>query len=215
MDRDKKAYLKDRELTEADRVVLGLYERAAESIEWDDSDEAILTLARSIHAEDEGKDQSGSLAADAADSPADNQDLAHAAETDEEDGGANVVAFAPRKRPAVGRAFYRSPVAGFSIAASLMIGIFAGQGLTPYVNLGLAPDYDKIMEENQQLTRSLSAQMAETPTGSRSLNRAPALRPRAPGLVASSYGFAERDGTAGWQRPQTAPTEKGRPAGVR
>ncbi len=157
MDRDKKAYLKDRELTEADRVVLGLYERAAESIEWDDSDEAILTLARSIHAEDEGKDQSGSLAANAAESPADNQDLAHAAETDEEDGGANVVAFAPRKRPAVGRAFYRSPVAGFSIAASLMIGIFAGQGLTPYVNLGLAPDYDKIMEENQELTRSLSA----------------------------------------------------------
>ena len=58
MDRDQKAYLKDRELTEADRVVLGLYERAAESIEWDESDEAILKLARGIHAEDEGEDQS-------------------------------------------------------------------------------------------------------------------------------------------------------------
>ena len=33
------------------------------------------------------------------------------------------------------------------------------------------------------------------------------------GLVASSDGFAERDGAAGWQRPETAPTEKERPAG--
>ena len=32
--------MKDRELTDADRVVLGLYERAVESIEWDESDEA-------------------------------------------------------------------------------------------------------------------------------------------------------------------------------
>ena len=95
--RDPKAYLKDRELTEADRVVLGLYERAAESIEWDESDEAILTLSRSIHAEDEGEKQSGSLAAGATEIPADGQDLAHATETDEKDGGSNVVAFAQRK----------------------------------------------------------------------------------------------------------------------
>jgi hypothetical protein len=53
MDRDQKEYLKDRELTDADRVVLGLYERAAESIEWDDSDEAVLSLARGT-----GKDRS-------------------------------------------------------------------------------------------------------------------------------------------------------------
>ncbi len=157
MDRDPKAYLKDRELTEADRVVLGLYERAAEPIEWDESDEAILELARGIHAEDEGEEQSGSLAAGAAETPADDQDLAHATETDEKDSGSNVVAFAQRKRPTVGRAFYRSPIAGFSIAASLMVGVFAGQGLTPYVNFGLAPDYDQIIEENQQLTRSLLA----------------------------------------------------------
>ena len=38
---------------------------------------------------------------------------------------------------------------------------------------------------------------------------------RKSGLVALGDGFAERDGTAGWQRPETAPAEKGRPAGVR
>ena len=97
MDRDQKAYLKDRELTEADRVVLGLYERATESIEWDESDEAILKLARGIHADDEGEEQSGSLAAGAAETTADDQDLAPATETDKKDGGSYVGAFAQRK----------------------------------------------------------------------------------------------------------------------
>jgi hypothetical protein len=48
------------------------------------------------------------------------------------------------------------------MAASLVLGIFAGQGMTPYVDLGVGPDYRALQAENESLkqfssqTRSLT-----------------------------------------------------------
>lgn len=168
MDREKKVYPEDQDLTEADRTILRLYEKSVESIEWDESDAAILAYAHSIHAKSEGDPlESGSI-----ESTAKTDEIASTEESLDEIRSGDVVAFKPRQRSASGRAFYRSPLAGLSIAASLMIGVFAGQGLTPYVNLGVAPDYDKIIEENKQLTsgisrtRSIRIRDRETPDGS-------------------------------------------------
>jgi len=152
MDREKKVYLEDPELTEADRVVLRLYEETAEPVEWDESDDAILAFSRSIQSGEEG----GSSGSENGQSrnPTDTGEPAELANEDPSD---NVVTFAPRKRTSNGRSFFRSPLAGLSIAASLMVGVIAGQGLSPYVDLGVAPDYQEVLHENQQLTRGLSA----------------------------------------------------------
>ncbi len=139
MDREKKVYLEDPELSEADRVVLRLYEEAVEPVDWDESDDAILAFSRGIESSTEDGEPTPS------------------AETAGEDSDDNVVAFAPRKSASSGRSFFRSPLAGFSIAASLMIGIFFGQGISPYVDLGVSPGYQEVLSENRQLTRSLTA----------------------------------------------------------
>jgi len=151
MTTDKKAYLED-DITEADRVVLRLYEEAEEPIEWDESDDAVLAFARSIHDRSESQESETKLET----GPAETAE----AQPDSE-GDSNVVAFAPRRKMSVSRLMH-SPVAGFAMAASLMIGVFAGQGLTPYFNLGLAPNYKELIEENDalkeevELTRSLT-----------------------------------------------------------
>ena len=111
----------DQDLTEADRIIMGLYDQTREPIAWDESDDAIMAFAREIHAE-------GPPVADSdADSDAGDQ---------EADG--NVVPFGPRKRSFVSRIIH-SPATGFAMAASLVIGVFVGQGINPYVDLGVAP----------------------------------------------------------------------------
>jgi len=134
---------RDDDLTEADRRVMRLYEDAKTPIDWDESDDAILAFSREIHAKG-GK--------------------APAAETE---AASTVVPFAPRQRSFVNRVIH-SPAMGFSLAACLMVGVFAGQIMVPYVDLGVAPDYDQVVRDNKrlqdelnqsrtQLTRSLGA----------------------------------------------------------
>jgi Domain of unknown function (DUF4384) len=141
----------DDDLTDADREVMRLYETENRPIDWDESDDAILAFSREIHA---GK--------------------APAAEDEQ---ASTVVPFAPRKRSFVHQVIH-SPATGFAMAACLMIGVFAGQGMISLVDLGVAPGYDVVVQDNKrlqqelnqtqtQLTRSLagSAATSGTPVG--------------------------------------------------
>lgn len=143
----------DDELTEADRQVMRLYEEESKSIDWDESDEAILAFSREIHADNE-------------------TDAAPKAANDED---STVVPFAPPPKRSFVHQVIHSPAMGFSLAACLMVGVFAGQGVMPYLDLGISPGYEDVIEDNKrlqgelnqtktQLTRSLSgAGTAPTP----------------------------------------------------
>ena len=119
---------------------MGLYEKTREPIAWDESDDAILSFAREIHAEGPPAAESSS----------------DSAESDQEADG-NVVAFGPRKRSFVSRVIH-SPATGFAMAASLVIGVFVGQGINPYVDLGVAPSPQAVRGGDTELTRGLGTQ---------------------------------------------------------
>lgn len=134
----------DEVLTPADQAIRDLYEASKKPIVWDESDDAVLNFAREAVA---GRSDSGA---------SDSQegvpgDAGHAADD-------NVVAFPPRKS-LLSRVIH-SPAVGFSMAASLMIGVFAGQGLTPYMDLGVSPGYQEIADENQKLRDELTQRPA-------------------------------------------------------
>ena len=162
MDDDKKTYLEE-DLAEEDLAVLRLYEKAAEPVAWDEADDAILARAGSAGpAADDGDvtlipgvnapapspvqpDARKGEEQEAADSEGSGQD------------SGRVVAFEPRQKKFSVRRILQSPVAGFAMAASLVLGIFAGQGMTPYVDLGVGPDYRALQAENESL-KQLSSQ---------------------------------------------------------
>ncbi len=131
----------DEVLTPADQAIRDLYEASKEPIAWDDSDDAVLNFAREAVA---GRTDAGASGSQ--------EDMAGATEPDDD----NVVAFPPRKT-LISRVIH-SPAVGFSMAASLMIGIFAGQGLTPYMDLGVSPGYQEIADENKKLRDALTQQ---------------------------------------------------------
>jgi len=144
----------DDDLTEADREVMRLYEKESGSIDWDESDDAILALSREIHA---GKAPAAEQAA-------------------EGEQGSTVVPFAPRKRSFMHQVIH-SPATGFAMAACLMIGVFAGQGIIPFVDLGVAPGYDKVVEDNKRLQSELNqtqTQLTRSLAGSAATGTAPA-----------------------------------------
>lgn len=98
----------DLDLTQADRIVMDIYKKGTPPIEWDESDEAILALSREIHRDD---------------SPIPANDV------DEDIPADNVVSLAQR-RSLISRVIH-SPATGFAMAASLLVGVFVGQGLPP------------------------------------------------------------------------------------
>ncbi len=134
----------DEVLTPADQAIRDLYEASKEPIAWDESDDAVLNFAREAVA---GRTESGA---------SDRQEEAPSAAAPAADD--TVVAFAPRKS-FISRIIH-SPAVGFSMAASLMIGVFAGQGLTPYMDLGVSPGYQEISDENKKLREALTRQPA-------------------------------------------------------
>jgi len=149
----------DDDLTDADREVMRLYEKESRPADWDESDDAILAFSREIHA---GKAPAPESAGE---------------EAAEDEQASTVVPFASRKRSFVHQVIH-SPATGFAMAACLMIGVFAGQGMISLVDLGVAPGYDDVVQDNKrlqqelnqtqtQLTRSLagSAATSSTPAG--------------------------------------------------
>ncbi|MHA1563904.1 MAG: DUF4384 domain-containing protein [Alphaproteobacteria bacterium] len=125
----------DEELSEADRLLLKLYDESKEPIKWDASDDAVLAFSRQISLP-------GEQSAPGAGSEG----------QEEEDLGANVVRFPSRN---IVRRIVQSPGISFAIAASVVVGLFVGQGLTPYLNLGVAPDYSTVLAENDRLQSSV------------------------------------------------------------
>lgn len=200
MDHDEtKAYLKDDTLDETDRVLLRLYEKANEPIDRDESDDAVLAFAHSAAAD--FKDSGSGDVIGAAQGPSETAAPGEEA-AGEEDAGGNVVSFRRRERPSGMRFFYRSPVAGFAIAASLVIGIFAGQALNPYVDLGVAPQIKspatqpQAGTESPPLTRSIkilgSGSGSSTPETPAPSQRGPAVGGTAPTQTPST-GDSEDD----------------------
>lgn len=141
----------DDDLTEADREVMRLYENESKPADWDESDDAILAFSREIRA---GK--------------------APAAESEPE---STVVPFAPRGKRSFIHQVIHSPATGFAMAACLMIGVFAGQGIIPFVDLGVAPGYDTVVDDNKRLQRELNqtqTQLTRSLAGSAATSGAPA-----------------------------------------
>ena len=134
------------ELTEDDRRIMRLYEEETSQIDWDDSDDAVMAFAREIH---EGKESGPGAGDDSAED-------------------STVVAFKPRARTTFNRIIH-SPAMGFSLAACLMIGVFAGQGLNPYLDLGVSPGYQDVVEDNKRLQKELNQTQTQL---TRSLNPA-------------------------------------------
>lgn len=128
----------DDDLTEADRQVMRLYEEEQKPIDWDESDDAILAFSREIHA--------GSA-----------DDTAAPAGQPANDYDSTVVPLAPRgQKPSFLHQIIHSPAMGFSLAACLMIGVFAGQGVMPYMDLGVSPGYEDVVEDNKRLQGELN-----------------------------------------------------------
>lgn len=117
----------DEELSEADRLLLKLYDKTKEPIAWDESDDAVLAMSRQISLPGAG---------------------AESEPQEEEDLGPNVVRFRPRN---IVSRVVQSPAVGFALAASVVVGLFVGQGLSPYLDLGVSPDYPTILAENDRL----------------------------------------------------------------
>ena len=140
MDKRNKSYMREEALSDADLLVLKLYEESAEPVAWDESDDAVLAMAHSIHETDAASAPSVVDMPRQDDAPAPEASGPDGTAEAEDDGESTVVAFAPRKKAPSGWSVFRSPLAGLAVAASLMIGVFSGQGLMPYVNLGVAPD---------------------------------------------------------------------------
>lgn len=166
MDKDKKAYLDD-ELTDEDLAVLRLYEAAAEPVPWDESDDAILAMAHSAAPQAQNQAQDDATLIPGVNTPAAGTSRKTEAATGADEAeNEKVVAFKPRQGFSVRRVL-QSPAAGFAMAACLVLGLFAGQGLSPYVNLGVGPDYRGLQEENSALrqqaaaTRSITASTGE------------------------------------------------------
>jgi len=151
----------DDDLTEADREVMRLYEKESRPIEWDESDDAILALSREIHAKGKGQAQGGTLGAAGGDA------------------AGTVVPFAPKKRSFMHRAIH-SPAMGFSLAACLTIGVIAGQGIMPVLDLGVAPGYDDVVRDNKRLQRELNQTQTQL---TRSLGGSPAVSTPATGSI--------------------------------
>lgn len=121
----------DLELTQADRIVMDLYRKGTPPIEWDESDDAILALSREIH---RGKSTAPANDGDE-DAPAD-----------------NVVSLAER-RSLISRVIH-SPATGFAMAASLLVGVFVGQGLPPLWE-DVPPGQRGVGGEPAELTRGV------------------------------------------------------------
>lgn len=138
MKKRDKAYLLDEDLSEADLLILELYEKSAEPEAWDESDDAILAMAHSIHEDDTGRARPAAKSVREGETPPPEAGETNDVE-EEDDGQSNVVTFARRKPAASSWSVLRSPLAGFAVAASLMIGVISGQGLMPYLDLGVAP----------------------------------------------------------------------------
>lgn len=124
------------ELDEADKVLLELYDRGKKPIPWDETDDTILNFARKA-----------STAND--DRPTTVPDLGEP----ETPLGDNVVRF-PMNR--IVRRVFATPAAGWAVAASIMVGVFVGQGITPYVDLGVGPDVPGLLIENERLSGEVS-----------------------------------------------------------
>ncbi len=140
----------DDDMSEADRAIYGLYEQTKQPIAWDGHDDAILAYAKNGVGQDMGRDAS----VETVDAPT--PKITDEATDPSDD---TVVRFQPRRRSMVGRIVH-SPVAGFAMAASLLIGMFVGQGVTPYLHLGVSPDYNELAAENAGLAQS-NAGLAE------------------------------------------------------
>ena len=172
----------DDDLTEADRVLHGLYDRAREPIAWDESDDAILAAARDakigaatdddldpadkvlLELYERGKetipwdDSDDAILAAAREASAANDDAPPASATNDDDLGDNVVRF-PASR--VVRRVLATPGAGWAIAASVMVGVFVGQGSTPYLHLGIGPDVPGLLQENVRLGQEVADSQSE------------------------------------------------------
>ena len=121
------------DLTEADKAVLRLYEDSKSPIEWDESDDAVLSFARSIH------------------EPAEESEPDEAPQTED----STVVPLRrPQAKPPI--SVFRAPLAGLAIAATLLIGVVVGQSVSPYFNLGVSPDYAKIIKDNERLAEQVA-----------------------------------------------------------
>ncbi len=129
------------ELDEADKVVLELYRRGKAPVPWDEKDDAILTFARQASTANDDRPVSTAGSGEP-----------------ETPLGDNVVRF-PAHR--IVRRVFATPAAGWAIAASIMVGIFVGQGITPYVNLGVAPDVPGLLAENARLSGEVSSAQGE------------------------------------------------------
>lgn len=141
MARDKAA--KDTDLTPADEEIVRLYESVSPPVDWDASDDAILEFSRNVSA----KTAAGAEGADS--EPAAGHDP---------DAGTNandtVVPFRRPGRSFVGR-IIQSPATGFALAASLAIGMVMGQGISPYLDFGVAPKYGQVVRDNARLKEEL------------------------------------------------------------
>ncbi len=168
-------------LSEADKVLLGLYDRSREPIAWDESDDAVLTAARlaqpgatdDLDAADKvllelyerGKEPipwdetDDAIIAAARKNTAANDDIPIAGSASEQtDLGDNVVRF-PGNR--IVRSIFASPATGWAIAASVVVGIFVGQGTTPYLHLGIGPDVPDLLNQNTRLAEQVTDSQSE------------------------------------------------------
>lgn len=125
----------DDDLTEADKAIVGLYRKSQKPIDWDESDEAILAMARSV------------------DRPSQSADAQAASQDEAEE--PSIVPFR-RRQENQRRQEFRAPLAGLAIAASLLVGLLAGQALTPYFSIGVGPDYAGLQEDNDRLAREVA-----------------------------------------------------------
>lgn len=132
MAKDKKLRHRD-DLTEADLAVLRLYEDAKTPIEWDSSDDAILSFAASLH----------ETAADS--------ETEQAPETED----SSVVPFR-RPQATLSISIFRSPLVGVAVAASLLIGVFVGQAIVPHFNPDESEKFAQILEDKERLAQQLA-----------------------------------------------------------
>jgi hypothetical protein len=152
---DKKPNQED-DLTAKDKELLRLYDETASPIEWDESDDEILAFAREHAPANKNNAVEEDISAKPLEAPA-NDPLPE---------GDNIVSFGSAKKKTF--SLQHSPVAKFAMAACLVVGIFMGQGVTPYLDLGVAPSYKDLKEEKQALEQK-TAQLEEQVVQTRSL----------------------------------------------
>ncbi len=149
---DKKPNQED-DLTAEDKELLRLYDETAKPIEWDQADDEVLEFAR-VHTP--GK-KNNAIDEDISATPL------NAPANDPLPEGENIVSFKSTKKQSF--SLQNSPFAKFAMAACLVVGIFMGQGVSPYLDLGVAPSYKDLREEKQALeqkTAELEQQVVQT-----------------------------------------------------